>query len=125
LLDTHIWIWIHRAPDNIPLGIVNALRQEPLCISSISVWEALMALEKGRVTSSLSPERTTQSWLDSNPISVVPIGVEVATLARTLQFAHSDPADRFIAATAYHLNCQLATVDEQLKQLPWLKVLPD
>lgn len=52
----------------------------------------------------------------------VPVNTDIALLSRSLKFEHQDPADRFIAATAYFLNVPLATSDSQLRRLPWLQI---
>jgi PIN domain nuclease of toxin-antitoxin system len=48
---------------------------------------------------------------------------EIAILSRALQFVHDDPADRFIASTAYSAQVPLATVDSRLASLPWLRTV--
>jgi len=52
---------------------------------------------------------------------VIPIDTDIAILSRTLEFSHSDPADRYIAATAFKCGVPLATVDPRLQELTWLK----
>ena len=90
------------------------------CISAISIWETMLAVEKRRIETA---EEVSRAWLAGSPIIVTPIDAEIAMLSRTLAFEHTDPADRFIAATAYRLGCLLAAVDERLCSLPWLRVL--
>jgi PIN domain nuclease of toxin-antitoxin system len=92
-------------------------------ISAVSVWEAMVAMEKGRIESVATPENTVRAWLRESPFEVIPLDQEIVLLSRTLNFRHDDPADRFIAATAYRLNCTLATADHRLLGLPWLRVL--
>jgi PIN domain nuclease of toxin-antitoxin system len=50
----------------------------------------------------------------------VDLSKEIAILSRTLLFKHEGRADRFIAATAFHLSVPLATSDERLIALPWM-----
>jgi len=82
----------------------------------------MTAMEKGRIVTVTSPESTVRTWLRGSHFQVVPLDQEIAILSRTLAFQHEDPADRFIAATSYHLNMPFATVDENLRRLPWLKL---
>ena len=125
LLDTHVWIWANLAPERLSPAIAEALQRggAECCISSITVWETILAGQRRRIVTTLPPEETARRWIAASPVVVVPIDAEIAILSRTLEFNHSDPADRFIAATAYHLNCPLATADEQLRQLSWLNTL--
>jgi PIN domain nuclease of toxin-antitoxin system len=48
---------------------------------------------------------------------------EIVMLSRQLELPHQDPADRFIAATAVHLDLALATVDNRLVGFDWLSTL--
>jgi len=125
LLDTHIWIWFNLAPERLPDPVALAFDEAgtEFAISSITVWETILAGQRGCIQTTLSPEETSRAWLAASPIVVIPIDEQIATLSRTLEFGHSDPADRFIAATAFSLDCMLATVDEELRRLPWLKTI--
>jgi hypothetical protein len=52
LLDTHIWLWIHREPWKLTSEVNQALAdpQVDLWLSPVSVWELAVLLEKKRVT---------------------------------------------------------------------------
>jgi PIN domain nuclease of toxin-antitoxin system len=125
ILDTHIWIWLNATPELLNAGIAEKLQREgiEIGISAISVWEVVLAAQKGRIEVVLSPERTVEAWIQANQITVIPVDEEIAVLSRTLPFGHEDPADRFIAATAFRENCPLITTDKHLKRLSWLKVV--
>ncbi|HVU05263.1 MAG TPA: hypothetical protein VHE30_26125, partial [Polyangiaceae bacterium] len=51
LLDTHIWIWSLDDPKRLKPAVVKALRnpRTELWLSSISVWEATLLLDRGRI----------------------------------------------------------------------------
>lgn len=122
-----MWIWSHTEVERLPSGVARLLADpsQEYCLSTVSLWETMLALERGRVSRVLSPEATVRSWLLTNPIELVPLNSEIAILSRALSFNHEDPADRFIAATAFHLGCPLATVDPNLRRLPWIHVIQD
>ena len=124
LLDTHIWIWFHTEAARLPVSLINSLEQPEtsVAISSISIWEVMVAIEKGRIVANQSSDGLVRAWLAAAPIEVLPVDQEIAILSRTLQFAHEDPADRFIAATTIHHKAELCTVDKHLTQLTWLPV---
>lgn len=82
-----------------------------------------MLLEKGRLVSDLPAELKVRDMLNRYPLTVVSIDIEIALLSRSLPFAHDDPADRFIAATAHRLASPLATCDQRLMALPWLQTI--
>lgn len=117
-----MWIWANLEPEKLPSGLRQAFAEEnsEFAISVVSVWEAMVAMEKGRVTAVASAESTVRLWLQGNPFHVIPLEPETVILSRTLPFEHEDPADRFIAATAYHLKLPLATADDRLRRLAWL-----
>ena len=51
LLDTHIWLWSLLDPDRLSDRTRNELTDpaNTLALSPVSVWEALVLAEKGRV----------------------------------------------------------------------------
>ncbi len=82
-----------------------------------------MLAEKGRIeVKGDSPATVLMDLMRSCGFTSVPLTNEIAVLSRTLAFQHDDPADRFIAATAYALQGELATSDERLRNLPWIKL---
>ena len=125
LLDTHIWIWFNISPDKLPNAVARKFADgnQDFGISAITLWETVLLAEKGRLETALGPEDTARSWLKANPLPIFPVDSEVAFLTRSLRFVHADPADRFIAATAFQLDVPLATVDPHLRKLGWLKVI--
>ena len=51
LLDTHIWIWSLLEPELLVPGVRAELRspENELWLSPISIWEAMILLERGRI----------------------------------------------------------------------------
>lgn len=125
LLDTHVWVWYNLEPERMTRQQRDALSEPGQigAISAISVWEAMLAIDRGRIRTAGAADRAVRQWLNGNPFQVVPIDGEVALLSRTLSFEHDDPADRFIAATAYGLGVPLMTCDERLRRIDWLSVI--
>jgi PIN domain nuclease of toxin-antitoxin system len=108
----------------MPQAIAEALSGAPdVGISTVTIWEVMTAIQKGRVNVSGTPEVTLRRWLAANPVQLLPLDAEIAFLSRTLEFTHSDPADRFIAATTIRAGATLATTDGYLLTLPWLSCL--
>lgn len=84
----------------------------------------MVAVEKGRVLSALEPEAVVRKWLGASDILRIPVTDEIAIKSRSLEFAHADPFDRIIAATAVHEKAPLMTADRNLLQLDWLQTVP-
>jgi len=121
-LDTHFWVWFHVGDPRLTESVSDRIGRDTV-ISAATVWEVMLLIEKGRLSSSFSPKETVFKWIADAPMRIVPVGTEIAVLSRTLEFTHNDPADRFIAATAYQAKAPLATIDTRLVGLSWLKTV--
>jgi PIN domain nuclease of toxin-antitoxin system len=118
LLDTHIWLWSHVAPERLAKRVVAALADPgtELWLSPISVWEFLVLAEHGRVRirHGSPPSGWVEAALARAPMHDAPLSREVAIRSRTVRLEHEDPADRFLAATADVYGLTLVTADERV-----------
>jgi len=125
LIDTHVWIWLHSEPEKLSAEALQSLETSSgIAISTISIYETMVAVEKGRVTSHLEPETVVRRWLSSWEITRIPVSEEIVIQSRTQKFDHADPFDRLIASTALNENLPLMTADRNLLRLEWLTALP-
>ena len=113
LLDTHIWLWSLREPQRLGKRITHALSQpeNELWLSPISLWEALLLERKGRI--SIQGDLGTWQARVTARFREAPLTFEVVLAANLLPL-HSDPADRFLAATAKVFGLTLVTADHRL-----------
>jgi len=113
LLDTHIWIWSQLQPRKLSRRVSAELSnvKNELWISPVSIWEALVQMQKGRIRVD-----NPYTWIKkySEQLREAPLTKEIVTTAMVLVFPHADPADRFLAATAKVLNLTLVTNDRNL-----------
>jgi PIN domain nuclease of toxin-antitoxin system len=125
LLDTHILLWSLLEPERLPAGITTALTHEDntLWISPITTWEILVLAEKGRITLDTDPIEWMQDVLRTIPLTEAPLNHEVALQSRSIRIDHRDPADRFLAATAYVYDLTLVTIDRRLIECEDVRVL--
>ena len=116
LLDTHIWLWSYGDAKRVPPRIAKAINatDNELWLSPISVWEAELLIEAGRLRLRGDPHRWLANALEVSQLTEAPVTHEVARESRRVGLAHQDPADRFLAATASVYDLVLATVDERL-----------
>lgn len=118
LLDTHVLLWSVLKPDRLSATVRRALEdsRNELWISPISIWEALLLLEHGRVKISAKLDQAT--WLlhalDAIGLREASINRQVALATTHIVLEHQDPADRFLAATAAVYELTLVTADEKL-----------
>ncbi len=116
LLDTHIWIWSLIEPVQLTAGVRAALESDAneLWLSPISTWEALLLMERGRISVEGEPQAFVSRMLKAGPFREAPLTHAVAQESRRLSLEHSDPADRFVAATAVVYDLTLVTADARL-----------
>lgn len=113
LLDTHIWIWSKSDPKRIGKRAAHELSNaaNDLWLSPVSVWEALALMQKGRIRM-----EDPLLWVEkaAEQLREAPLTQEIVRTSFALQLPHSDPADRFLAATAKVLKLTLVTADKRL-----------
>jgi PIN domain nuclease of toxin-antitoxin system len=120
LLDTHVVYWLAVRPERLSRAATRAIgsaeRAAGVAISSISLWELALLIDKGRIQVEGTPERFLTRLADRPGLSVLEITPQIAAL--TAQFPPefpSDPADRIIAATARAHGLPLVTKDGDLQ----------
>jgi PIN domain nuclease of toxin-antitoxin system len=125
LLDTHIWLWYLLGDNQLSANLqkIIASEENELWLSPISVWETLILAEKGRIELDSEPITWVKKYLRILDVKEARLTYEIAMLSRQLELSHQDPADRFIAATAVHLDLILATVDTRLTGLNRLSTI--
>jgi len=118
LLDTHIWLWALLEPERLDTPTARRLDRadSELWLSPISVWEAHLLAERGR----LELDRPPAMWLDDAlrrvPLRDAPVTREIAIRSREVGLDHDGPADRFLAATAAVYDLVLMTADYRLRE---------
>ncbi len=125
LLDTHIWLWSLLEPEKLHQHIRDILEDShnEFFLSPISVWETLVLAKKNRIQIDCVPEEWVVKALKKSPVQEVPLTHTIAMKSRAIVLPHEDPADRFIAATAWEYGLTLITVDRRLKNSPQIEVL--
>ena len=121
LLDTHVWIW-WLTPES-PLSprersALDALAvNRHLCIAAVSLWEAQMLHQRGRLELPMPFAEWLLQAADEQTIAVVPLDLEVVIALDGLPASfHGDPADRLIVATARSRRLPLATRDRRIRR---------
>ena len=123
VIDTHVYYWYCVGDGSLHAVVREAIEADPsrVWVPSVVCWELAMLVERGKlVMPGNNPMQTLVRDLQRSGLSEAPLTSEIAVLSRTLPFQHSDPADRFIAATAVSMGLPLATSDDWLRALPFL-----
>lgn len=121
LLDTHALVWWVADPPKMPARarrLVQAAldKNQKLQLSSISLWEMALLLQRGRLTLSID-SATWLAAIQALPfVNWIPVDNAIALRSVGLEdFPHRDPADRFIVATALATGATLVTGDRRLR----------
>jgi PIN domain nuclease of toxin-antitoxin system len=119
VLDTHALIWAvegdRRLGATASRLIEETVQTDRLGVSAITPWEVALLVERGR----LRLGRELSGWIEDvlalPGVSLVPIepGIAIDSVRLPGDF-HADPADRFIVATARHLDAPVLTADRQI-----------
>lgn len=128
LLDTHVWLWWLLGQPELGTTQRQALDAlaaagTPPGISVISLWEAQMLADKGR----LELDSPLTHWLPTaaapESVSLLPMDVAVILALDALPKGfHGDPADRIIVATARANGLPLATRDGNIRRSRTVKL---
>ncbi|WP_299822184.1 type II toxin-antitoxin system VapC family toxin [uncultured Jannaschia sp.] len=120
LLDTHVLIWAMLAPDLLSGSARDALLDATeRCVSAASLYEITCKAMLGKwpeVEKLLSVDLDTR--LRSDGFEVIPASGAVMELAGRLAWAHRDPFDRIIVATALERAMPVVSKDETLDTVP-------
>ncbi len=120
ILDTHIWIWLLSGEKRLEkIGFLPQIKKAAIksevSISAITLWEAAMLIQRGRITISENTGEWFDEALSAPGISIIPLSADVAVESTTLPGNfHGDPADQIIVATARLHEATLATVDQKI-----------
>ena len=128
ILDTCVIIFDALSPKQLSKRAISELNKgrqaDELACSDISLWEIAMLMRKGRVKPAMQPKDFLSDVIAANRLRVLPITPEIAFHAGYhADFAHGDPADRIIAATALHHKAPLLTCDASLREMKSLKTI--
>ena len=125
LLDTHVWIWSLTSDRKLGRRASReiASARNEVWLSPVSVWEALLLADRGRLRFPAEPSRFLETSLATLGYREAPLTNDVALESRRLALSTEDPADRFLAATAKVYGLTLVTADERLLALREIDVL--
>ena len=116
LLDTHAWIWALMDAGRLGAAAKAAIEsREVVYVSPISVYEVIWKVRIGKWALTQAAHRRVDGGAAGGFRSLhTRRGRARAAL---LDWAHRDPFDRFIAATAIEVGCELASKDLEFDDL--------
>lgn len=118
LLDTHVWLWMFEASNQIPDDVAAILKdpnQIPLGIAAISPWEVVKKASLGRLDLSIPVRDWITEATTNKGIALLPLTPQISYEANYLPSPfHRDPADQIIVATARIADLTLVTCDRRI-----------
>lgn len=121
VLDTHALVYDALAPRRLSArarkAIESGFADRALACSDISLWEIAMLIARKRLDPAMDARQFLEDLVSARRVRVLPISPDIAVLSQSDLFAHGDPADRLIAATARLFQAPLVTSDMQLRKL--------
>ena len=128
LMDTHVWVWWHTAPEKLSSKvrdtIINLDATDQLLMSVISVWEVAKLVEKNRLRLSIEIDQWVVEALNMSHFQLLPLSPEIAIESTRLpQPFHQDPSDQMIVASARLFDATVLTVDQLILSYPHVRAL--
>ncbi|QTA81450.1 PIN domain-containing protein [Desulfonema limicola] len=125
LLDTHIILWSVSSPEKLSQEVFSELKKDSneLWYSPISAWEVILLAEKRRIILEFEASECFQNIIKELSLREAKLNLEVAIHSRKINLAHQDPADRFLAATAFVYGLKLVTSDERLIECDEIQIM--
>lgn len=119
--DTHALLWWTLEPAKLSAKARSAFDgAETIRVPAIVFWEVALLARVGRVALGSSTADWLRDVLSITRVQPVPLTPDIAVAADALPM-HSDPADRFIVATAIQQQVALVTKDKAIQSA---KVVP-
>ncbi len=116
LLDTHIFLWYITNDDRLFASVADAVSgiENEVYLSVVSVWEALIKYQLGRLSLPAPADQYLQSRQEQQRIASLPL--ETAAVSRLLDLPahHADPFHRMLVCQALHHDLVLVTSDQQI-----------
>ncbi|WP_312794653.1 type II toxin-antitoxin system VapC family toxin [Tianweitania sp.] len=112
LLDTHAWAWSLTADARLSTAAFAAMEQaDTVSISAISLFEIGQKVRLGKWPEMQPFLGSLARLADQQGGRFVDVSPEASLLASTLDWAHRDPFDRIIGATAMTRGLTLISAD--------------
>ncbi len=119
LLDTHALIWAMNGDPRLGPAARKAIasRVNEVFVSAASIWEAATKHRLSKFPDAKLLLDNPAKILDSMGFDSLPISIEHARLAGSIEGSHRDPFDRMLAAQSRLDGMLLASADEVFDSL--------
>lgn len=117
LLDTHIFLWFISGDAQLPTDVRDAIREpdNEVYLSSVSVWEAIVKYQLGKLPLPESPETYLPKQRSLHQIASLDLDESSVIQLAKLPPLHRDPFDRMLICQALQNGLTIATVDAAVR----------
>jgi PIN domain nuclease of toxin-antitoxin system len=124
ILDTHALLWWFDGDPRLSSNVRSLIEDEDndILVSAASVWEIATKFRLGRLPGARKIALRLPEIIVEQGFRELPITIEHAQRAGSLEGNHRDPFDRMLAAQAQMLDVTIATLDRNLTRLGVLAV---
>lgn len=125
LLDTHAFVWAVTAPDRLSAAAREVIADAtvPLLVSAASAWEIAIKHRSGRWPEVGVLIRQLEAVGARLGVTHLPMSSDHALAAGGLDWSHTDPFDRALAAQAMREGLPLVSRDRAFAELPGLSTI--
>lgn len=121
VLDTHALLWWALDPERLSkkaAALLATMETAGGFASSISLWEIGVKAQRQKLALPLSVDELARRIERSGVVELLPVDTSIWLRSLALPWAHRDPADRVIVATAQSKGLPLLTKDEMIQAFP-------
>ena len=111
MLDTCALIWWTLDQQQLSSHVLSMLNEQPLYLSSISLWEVGIKIKRGKLNLGINIETYLEKLHELTTLTILPVTDEIWVRNVALDWEHRDPADRTIVATAQLTQSSIVTSD--------------
>jgi PIN domain nuclease of toxin-antitoxin system len=112
LLDTHSWVWSLHEDERLSVNAVSAVSlAEEVLVSPISFYEIAQKVRLGKWPEMENSSMNMVNLLREQGGTVAPLDAQICLDAGLMEWAHRDPFDRILAATAAHYRLPIVSAD--------------
>ncbi len=120
LLDTQVFLWFISGDSRLPSAWLDVIRDShnTVYLSVVSLWEAIVKFQLGKLPLPLSPELYLPTQRQRHQIADLPLDeLSVMQLAQ-LPPLHRDPFDRMLICQAMAHDLTLLSADATVTAYP-------
>ena len=116
VLDTNALIFWTLNPSDLSKSADSTIQNaDQIIVSAISIWEIGIKSAKGKLSIGSTLEKYVEALRQVDRVEIQAVDETIWMENVNLKWAHRDPADRTIVATAKLLDCELVTSDREIR----------